>query len=81
MKFFNWIFSSKNKHRIFEKPTSAQAMSPAEKAKQPEDYSSEEMIQNASDWTSYFLQAAPQLGTFIKYYKISQLIHTQSIAN
>ncbi|GAA6349442.1 hypothetical protein K0G20_15570 [Bacteroides fragilis] len=68
MKFFNWIFSSKNKHRIFEKPTSAQAMSPAEKAKQPEDYSSEEMIQNASDWTSYFLQAAPQLdnGTYQK---------------
>lgn len=24
---------------------------------------------------------AYQLGTFIKYYKISQLIHTQSIAN
>ena len=23
----------------------------------------------------------PSLGTFIKYYKISQLIHTQSIAN
>ena len=23
----------------------------------------------------------PYLGTFIKYYKISQLIHTQSIAN
>ena len=24
---------------------------------------------------------SPKVGTFIKYYKISQLIHTQSIAN
>ena len=24
---------------------------------------------------------SPPIGTFIKYYKISQLIHTQSIAN
>ena len=28
-----------------------------------------------------FLEGLPFLGTFIKYYKISQLIHTQSIAN
>ena len=35
--------------------------------------------------TEYMLQTNYQLvthiGTFIKYYKISQLIHTQSIAN
>lgn len=33
---------------------------------------------------SYFLETFteyPYVGTFIKYYKISQLIHTQSIAN
>ena len=28
-----------------------------------------------------FKTACNSLGTFIKYYKISQLIHTQSIAN
>ena len=62
MKFFKLIFSSKNKLRIFEKPTSTQTMSPVEeRTKQTEDYSSEEMIQNASDWTNYFLQTAPQL--------------------
>ena len=27
------------------------------------------------------MKGLPFLGTFIKYYKISQLIHTQSIAN
>mgnify|MGYP003609649177 CR=1 FL=1 len=31
--------------------------------------------------TSFYYNLAPILGTFIKYYKISQLIHTQSIAN
>ena len=44
-------------------------MSPVEeRTKQTEDYSSEEMIQNASDWTNYFLQTAPQLdnGTYQK---------------
>ena len=62
MKFFNLIFSSKNKLRISKKQTSAQTISPIEKrTKQTEDYSSEEMIQNASDWTNYFLQTAPQL--------------------
>ena len=69
MKFFKLIFSSKNKLRIFEKPTSTQTMSPVEeRTKQTEDYSSEEMIQNASDWTNYFLQTAPQLdnGTYQK---------------
>ena len=33
---------------------------------------------------SYFLGTFteyPYIGTFIKYYKISQLIHTQTIAN
>ena len=34
----------------------------------------ERIIENTSDEGYY-------LGTFIKYYKISQLIHTQSIAN
>ena len=29
----------------------------------------------------YFFIVEFYLGTFIKYYKISQLIHTQSIAN
>ena len=62
MKFFNLIFSSKNKLRISKKQTSVQTISPIEKrTKQTEDYSSEEMIQNASDWTNYFLQTAPQL--------------------
>ena len=30
---------------------------------------------------SRFPEAGAMIGTFIKYYKISQLIHTQSIAN
>jgi len=29
----------------------------------------------------FFAAALFSIGTFIKYYKISQLIHTQSIAN
>jgi hypothetical protein len=29
----------------------------------------------------YDFKTSPDIGTFIKYYKISQLIHTQSIAN
>ena len=46
MKFFNLIFSSKNKLRISKKQTSVQTISPIEKrTKQTEDYSSEEMIQ------------------------------------
>lgn len=63
MKFFNLIFGSKNKLRIFEKPTSTQIISPVEKrTKQTEDYSSEEMIRNASDWTNYFLQNSSSVG-------------------
>ncbi|OKZ49282.1 MAG: hypothetical protein BHV80_09135 [Phocaeicola vulgatus] len=30
---------------------------------------------------AYVIKNAVEEGTFIKYYKISQLIHTQSIAN
>jgi hypothetical protein len=37
------------------------------------------MILNNS--LSYCNEKAVSEGTFIKYYKISQLIHTQSIAN
>ena len=37
-----------------------------------------EFVRNAD---KYLYQTEIRIGTFIKYYKISQLIHTQSIAN
>ncbi len=37
---------------------------------------------NNEDWLSVRMAISVfNIGTFIKYYKISQLIHTQSIAN
>ena len=42
-------------------------------------YNREATIRGAIE--SVLEQDYPYIGTFIKYYKISQLIHTQSIAN
>lgn len=40
-------------------------------------------VQSCAGYSADDMKAlcSPYVGTFIKYYKISQLIHTQSIAN
>ena len=71
MRSLKIIFGSKSKeyeHHISKESAPIQSKALSEKNKQAETYSSEEMIQIASDWMDYFLQTAPQLdsGTYKK---------------
>ena len=44
-----------------------------------DDKEPEIVVDPVSENVEYYIEG--KVGTFIKYYKISQLIHTQSIAN